>query len=106
QPKLVPPPRRRKQMNCALAFLLILQIAAPAQVGSAPVTRNRGDVIHIATALEHLTVLEFTEPVNMAAAGSSAFQIERHENKVFIKPLRAGSSTDLFIWTTTERFVY
>src|SRR5690242_15912544 len=93
-------------MNCALAFLLVIQIAAPPEVGSAPVTRNGGNVIHIATALEHLTVLEFPEPVNMAATGSTAFQIERHENKVFIKPLRAGSSSDLFIWTATERFLY
>jgi hypothetical protein len=42
----------------------------------------------------------------MAAAGSPAFQIERHENKVFIKPLKSGSSTDLFIWTATRRFTY
>src|SRR4029077_10609857 len=29
---------------------------------------------HVATALNHLTVLEFHEPVTMAAAGSSDFQ--------------------------------
>ncbi len=43
-------------------------------------------VVHVATALNHLTVLEFHEPVTMAAAGSSDFQIERQENKVFVKP--------------------
>jgi hypothetical protein len=60
----------------------------------------------VATALDHLTVLEFGEPVTMAAAGSSAFQIERHDDKVFIKPLKAGDSTDLFVWTASRRFVY
>jgi hypothetical protein len=64
------------------------------------------DVIHVATALDHLTVLEFGEPVTMAAAGSPAFQIERHEDKVFIKPLKAGVSTDLFVWTASRRFTY
>jgi hypothetical protein len=42
----------------------------------------------------------------MAAAGSPAFQIERHEDKVFIKPLKAGASTDLFVWTASRRFAY
>ncbi len=64
------------------------------------------EVIHVATALDHLTVLEFGEPVTMAAAGSPAFQIERHEDKVFIKPLKAGASTDLFVWTASRRFTY
>jgi hypothetical protein len=63
-------------------------------------------VTHLATALDHLSVLEFGETVTMAAAGSPAFQIERHEDKVFIKPLKSGSSTDLFIWTATRRFTY
>ena len=63
-------------------------------------------VIHVATALDHLTVLEFGEQVTMAAAGSDAFQIERHENKVFIKPLKSGASTDLFVWTSSHRFSY
>jgi Conjugal transfer protein len=64
------------------------------------------DVIHVATALDHLTVLEFGEPVVMAAAGSGAFQIERQENKVFVKPLKPGVSTDLFVWTASRRFAY
>src|SRR5215471_4131028 len=64
------------------------------------------EVIHVATALDHVTVLEFGEPVTMAAAGSPAFQIERHEDKVFIKPLKTGASTDLFVWTASRRFTY
>src|SRR5262249_25847058 len=64
------------------------------------------DVVHVSTAFEHLTVLEFAEPVAMAAAGSNAFQIERQSNKVFIKPLRQGVATDLFVWTQSRRFTY
>jgi hypothetical protein len=60
----------------------------------------------VATALNHLTVLEFHEPVTMAAAGSSDFQIERQQDKVFIKPARSGASTDLFVWTASRRFAY
>ena len=63
-------------------------------------------VIHVATALNHLTILEFHEPVTMAAAGSSDFQIERQENKVFVKPMKSGASTDLFVWTASRRFAY
>ncbi len=62
--------------------------------------------VHVATALNHLTVLEFHEPVTMAAAGSPDFQIERQEDKVFIKPTRSGASTDLFVWTASRRFSY
>ena len=62
--------------------------------------------VHVATALNHLTVLEFHEPVTMAAAGSSDFQIERQEDKVFIKPTKSGVSTDLFVWTASRRFAY
>lgn len=62
--------------------------------------------VHVATALNHLTVLEFHEPVTMAAAGSSDFQIERQEDKVFVKPTKSGASTDLFVWTATRRFAY
>jgi Conjugal transfer protein len=63
-------------------------------------------VVHVATALNHLTVLEFHEPVAMAAAGSPDFQIERQDNKVFVKPTKSGASTDLFVWTSARRFVY
>jgi hypothetical protein len=63
-------------------------------------------VLYVATALNHLTVLEFHEPVTMAAAGSADFQIERQDNKVFIKPTKSGVFTDLFVWTASRRFAY
>jgi conjugative transfer protein CagX len=84
-----------------LAFCIVCSFADEPKPESA-----EPEVIHLATALDHLTVLEFGEPVTMAAAGSTAFQIERHDDKVFIKPLKTGASTDLFVWTASRRFTY
>ncbi|MFZ0862298.1 MAG: TrbG/VirB9 family P-type conjugative transfer protein [Candidatus Sulfotelmatobacter sp.] len=78
-------------------------IAALSQQSGAP---SANAVVHVATALNHLTVLEFHEPVTMAAAGSSDFQIEREANKVFVKPIKSGAATDLFVWTASRRFAY
>src|SRR5438094_184348 len=61
---------------------------------------------HLKTALDHITVLEFDEPVVQAASGSTAFNIEWHDNKLLIKPLKAGAATDLFVWTASRRFAY
>ena len=50
-------------------------------------TTKTNRAIRVTTALNHLTVLEFQEPVTLVAAGGTDFQIERQENKVFVKPL-------------------
>jgi hypothetical protein len=95
-------------MKRALILFLSLSVmnslAQNANQETKPSSRN--DVVHVNTAFEHLTVLEFGEPVSMAAVGSSAFRIERQENKLFIKPLKHGVSTDLFVWTRSRRFTY
>lgn len=93
-------------MKRALIFLLAMYAVVTSADELKVSQPAAGEVIHVATALDHLTVLEFGEPVTMAAAGSPAFQIERHEDKVFIKPLKAGVSTDLFVWTASGRFAY
>ncbi len=92
-------------MKRALMFVLMIT-ATLAAAEDRPQPSLSSDVIHVATALDHISVLEFGEPVTMAAAGSPAFQIERHEDKVFIKPLRPGVSTNLFVWTASRRFNY
>lgn len=92
-------------MKRYLAFILIYSvypITFIAQQAEPAATK----VSHISTALNHLTVLEFQEPVTLAAAGSADFQIERQDNKVFVKPLKSGASTDLFVWTASRRFSY
>ena len=92
-------------MKRSLFFIFFISAVCAAgafsQASSSPLSP-----VHVATALNHLTVLEFHEPVTMAAAGSSDFQIERQEDKVFIKPTKAGASTDLFVWTASRRFAY
>ena len=90
------------------AFLLgaILATASLAVIAEDNSQPNRRDIQHLATALDHITVLEFGEPVTQAAAGSSAFNIEWRQNKVLIKPTKPGASTDLFVWTASRRFAY
>ena len=92
-------------MKFAVIFVSMVYLVS-ASADDLTVASPRNEVIHVATALDHLTVLEFGEPVTMAATGSPAFQIERHEDKVFIKPLKSGVSTDLFVWTASRRFTY
>src|ERR1700727_1275707 len=93
-------------MKRSASLILIYSLCAVAAFGQQPSPPNPNAVVHVATALNHLTVLEFHEPVTMAAAGSSDFQIEREANKVFVKPIKSGAATDLFVWTASRRFAY
>jgi hypothetical protein len=67
---------------------------------------DRKQIIHLKTALDHLTVIELGEPVLQVASGSAFFRIEWRENKVFVQPTEADARTNLFIWTATERLNY
>ena len=93
----------RRLVSLVLFFFVALRALAPCQETDTP---SPNAVLRVETALNHLTVLEFHEPVTMAAAGSSDFQIERESNKVFIKPIKSGAATDLFVWTASRRFAY
>src|SRR5690242_21327962 len=67
---------------------------------------DRTQIIHLKTALNHLTVIELREPVIQVAAGSQSFKVEWRENKVFVQPTESDASTNLFIWTASERLNY
>ena len=67
------------------------------------VSPDANRIVHLVTALHHLTVIEVGEPVAMAAAGSNAFKIERKDDKVFVQPQEENASTNLFIWTASHR---
>lgn len=67
---------------------------------------DSGRIIHVQTALDHLTILEMREPVSTVAVGSPAFKVEWRENKVFIEPTEPDVSTNLFVWTPSGRFNY
>lgn len=70
-------------------------------------TTSQTQVRHVETSLNHLTVLEFDEPVTTLAIGDQDnFQVERNGDKVFIKPLQDGVSTNLFVWTATRELSY
>jgi hypothetical protein len=93
-------------MRRTVSLILIYSLSAISALAQQSGTPSPNAVVHVATALNHLTVLEFHEPVTMAAAGSSDFQIEREANKVFVKPVKSGAATDLFVWTASRRFAY
>lgn len=84
-----------------IVSMVLVIVAAGAQ------TTSQSQIRHIETSLNHLTVLEFGESVTtLAVADPDSFQIERHNDKVFIKPLREGVSTNLFVWTATRELSY
>jgi hypothetical protein len=95
---------KRALMLILVVFAVVMSLTLLAEDTKQSAVKS--DVLHLATALDHITVLEFAEPVTLAAAGSSAFNIEWRENKVLIKPGKAGASTDLFVWTASRRFAY
>jgi hypothetical protein len=92
-------------MKELLSGVLALALAVPVQRIETE-QPNRGTVKRVETAMNHLTVIELAEPVVMAAAGSPSFKIERQGNKVLIQPLEEDASTNLFIWTASDRFSY
>src|SRR5215472_14991163 len=67
---------------------------------------DRNQIIHLKTALNHLTVIELREPVTQVATGSQSFKVEWRENKVFVQPTESDASSNLFIWTESERLNY
>src|SRR5690348_16470832 len=83
-------------MKSKFFLAALLAIAFPLRAQQRAAAPN---VIHLATALDHVTAIEFGEPVTLVAAGRDAFEIERRDDKVLIKPLSAGVATDLLVWT-------
>ena len=67
---------------------------------------DRMQIVHLKTALDHLTVIELGEPVLQVASGSPSFKVEWRENKVFIQPTEPEAQTNLFIWTASQRLNY
>jgi hypothetical protein len=82
-------------------------VLALAAVGAAAQSTNFNQIQHIETALNHLTVIDFAEQVvTVAVADPDAIQIERHDDKVFLKPLKDGVATNLFVWTASRQIAY
>jgi len=89
-----------------MKMLITLPFALAIAVAGAQTT-SQSQIRHVETSLNHLTVLEFGEPVaTLAVADPDSFQVERHDDKVLIKPLREGVATNLFVWTRSRQLTY
>ena len=88
-------------MKSLLSISLAFATVAGAQ------TTGQSQIRHVQTSLNHLTVLEFGEPVTtLAVADPDSFKVERHEDKVFVMPLREKVATNLFVWTPSREISY
>ncbi len=67
---------------------------------------NPNVVTRVATALNHISLIELPEPITRAAVGSEDIRIEWHGNMVALKPVRQGQSTNLFVWTEHTQTSY
>ena len=90
-----------------LTFVMLTAALVPAVAQTIETqTSDRTRIVHLKTALNHLTVIEVAEPVTQVAAGSPSFKVEWRENKVFVQPTEADAATNLFIWTASQRLNY
>src|SRR5512146_1976413 len=94
-----------KRVVICLAVTVAMATAAVAQKIDTE-TSDRTKIVHLKTALNHLTVIEVSEPVVQVAAGSASFKVEWRDNKVFIQPTEPDAATNLFIWTASQRLNY
>src|SRR6478609_4821772 len=92
-------------MHKTITFTIAMAMAANAQKIEIEKS-DRHKVIRVETAPNHLSIIELADPVTEVAAGSSSFKIEWRGNKVFVQPLDPEATTNLFIWTASERLSY
>ena len=92
-----------KPMVAAL-FFAAGSFASAQTITHQPINPNA--VTPVATALNHLSLIELPEPITRAAVGSDDIRIEWHGNTVALKPIRQGQSTNLFVWTEHTQSTY
>lgn len=93
--------------RAVLTFTLLSATFLPAlaqKIGTQDTDRKQ--IVHLNTALDHLTIIELGEPVLQVASGSPSFKVEWRENKVFVQPTESEARTNLFIWTASKRLNY
>src|SRR5712692_350605 len=102
--------KKEKRGNMRRSWMVLagcLFISAPARAQRVTTQKSdRNQIVHLHTALNHLTVIEVGEPVMSVAAGSPTFKVEWRENKVYFQPTEENISTNLFIWTASGRLNY
>jgi hypothetical protein len=87
-------------------LLLSLIGSASAQDTTVSETLRPSSVRRVATALNHVTIIQFPEPVLSASVGSDLVRMEWHDNRVLVQPLRANVDTNLTVWTANTRTTY
>ena len=93
--------------NSRSALLVLAVLSASTVQTVAAQTTSFAQIQHIHTAMDHLTVLEIGEPVTtLAIANPDAFTSEQHGDKIFLKPVSKGESTNLLIWTGTRQLSF
>ena len=89
----------------AAMFLMLIGVSA-ADTHITTEVIQPGKVTRVATALNHVTIIELPEPVVSYSIGSDPIRVEYHDNRVLIKPTKPNVSTNLFVWTATSHSVY
>jgi hypothetical protein len=96
-----------KRLSSILIITALVTATIPALAQKIERETNDGSqIVHLKTALNHLTVIELREPVIQVATGSQSFKVEWREKRVFVQPVEADASTNLFIWTASQRLNY
>ena len=98
-----------KRLRTILIIVITALVTATTPALGQKIERETSDgsqIVHLRTALNHLTVIELREPVIQVATGSQSFKVEWRENKVFLQPTEPDASTNLFIWTASQRLNY
>src|SRR5271157_1419884 len=94
----------------AIPAVLISTLAFPglivAEQPISPQLLERSQVTRVATALNHVSIIQLPEPILSAAVGSDGIRMEWHDNRVLIEPLKPGVTTNLFVWTARTRTSY
>src|ERR1700694_5631905 len=91
-------------LSAAMLLMLIGVSAADTHIVTEVI--QPGKVTRVATALNHITIIELPAPVVSYSIGSDSIRVEYHDNRVLIKPTKPNVSTNLFVWTATSHSVY
>lgn len=99
-----------KRILCSvLPLVLLFALTSPAIAeGNSTITEilRPSRVTRVATAVNHVTIIQFPEPVMSASIGSDLVRMEWNDNRVIIEPLKKGVETNLTVWTAQTRSIY
>ncbi len=89
----------------SVMFLMLIGVSAADTQITTEVIRP-GKVERVATALNHISIIELPEPIVSYSIGNDSIRVEYHDNRILIKPTKPNVSTNLFVWTATSHSVY